>query len=411
MSSSTALVVILEKLASKDKDFRYMATSDLLNELQKDYFRTDADMEKRLCTMILKQLEDISGDISGLAVKCLGLLVRKVAESRAEDMIKSLCDKVITGTGKKEQSREIAAIGLKTIIAEVQGGSIATTLASVVTNKMLVGADMKENPEVVNESLEILAVLVARFGNLVVSEHTRIKDCLMAHLADHRPALRKRVLHCLAAIAAFLNDELLGTAITQLVSKLQESGVKADVTRTYIQAVGLISRAVGYRFGKHLGVALPLIVKHCDAAAAAEGDDELRENCLQALESFIHKCPHDARPHLSLSLNTALEFLKYDPNFADDMEDDEDEEADDEDIDDEDMSWKVRRASAKVLSAIITAYPDSLAETYRSCGEALIGRFREREENVLHDVFTAFIDLVRQVDVVSKRLSADDPSK
>ena len=46
-----------------------MATSDLQNELAKDNFKTDGETEKRLCKAILQQLDDISGDISGLAVK------------------------------------------------------------------------------------------------------------------------------------------------------------------------------------------------------------------------------------------------------------------------------------------------------------------------------------------------------
>ena len=57
------------QIASKDKDFRYMATSDLQGELAKDNFRTDGETEKKLCHVILQQLDDISGDISGLAVK------------------------------------------------------------------------------------------------------------------------------------------------------------------------------------------------------------------------------------------------------------------------------------------------------------------------------------------------------
>jgi hypothetical protein len=46
-----------------------MATSDLLNELQKENFRADGDLERRLGDAILVQLEDQSGDISGMAVK------------------------------------------------------------------------------------------------------------------------------------------------------------------------------------------------------------------------------------------------------------------------------------------------------------------------------------------------------
>lgn len=68
MAAHTALVVVMEKIASKDKDFRYMATSDLLNELQKDTFKVDQELEKKLCGVVLTQLEDPSGDISNLAV-------------------------------------------------------------------------------------------------------------------------------------------------------------------------------------------------------------------------------------------------------------------------------------------------------------------------------------------------------
>lgn len=47
-----------------------MATSDLANELAKDSFRFDSPAsEKQVSDVVLTQLEDSSGDISGLAVK------------------------------------------------------------------------------------------------------------------------------------------------------------------------------------------------------------------------------------------------------------------------------------------------------------------------------------------------------
>ena len=36
------------QVASKDKDFRYMATSDLLTELQRETFKVEGDTERRL---------------------------------------------------------------------------------------------------------------------------------------------------------------------------------------------------------------------------------------------------------------------------------------------------------------------------------------------------------------------------
>lgn len=56
-------------MTGKDKDYRYMATSDLLSELNKEGFKADSDLELKLTSAVLQQLEDAAGDVSGLAVK------------------------------------------------------------------------------------------------------------------------------------------------------------------------------------------------------------------------------------------------------------------------------------------------------------------------------------------------------
>ena len=53
----------------RDKDFRYMATSDLLAELQKPAFKPDSDGERKICKCVLKLLNDQSADVQSLAVK------------------------------------------------------------------------------------------------------------------------------------------------------------------------------------------------------------------------------------------------------------------------------------------------------------------------------------------------------
>ena len=39
-------------------------------------------MERRICTAVLKQLDDNSNDVQTIAVKCLGALLRKVQEAQ-----------------------------------------------------------------------------------------------------------------------------------------------------------------------------------------------------------------------------------------------------------------------------------------------------------------------------------------
>ena len=49
-------------LGARDKDQRYMSCSDLAGELQKD-IKMDAAMELRICTAVLKRLDDTSNDV------------------------------------------------------------------------------------------------------------------------------------------------------------------------------------------------------------------------------------------------------------------------------------------------------------------------------------------------------------
>ncbi len=71
----------------------------------------------------------------------LAILIRKVDEQRALDIVCSLCDKVLLG--KKEQQREVASIGLKAVIAEIPGGPLAAKATTQIAQSMLQGTQNK----------------------------------------------------------------------------------------------------------------------------------------------------------------------------------------------------------------------------------------------------------------------------
>jgi formiminotetrahydrofolate cyclodeaminase len=69
--------------------------------------------------------------------------------------------------------------------------------------------------------------------------------------------------------------------------------------------------------GKHLSELVPIISGY---ASETEDDDELREICLQTLESFILRCPIDIAPSIQDIITLSLDFIKHDPNFVEDEE-------------------------------------------------------------------------------------------
>lgn len=54
---------------SSDKDFRFMATNDLITELKKPSIKLDDEIEKKIVKMLLNLLEDKVGEVQNLAVK------------------------------------------------------------------------------------------------------------------------------------------------------------------------------------------------------------------------------------------------------------------------------------------------------------------------------------------------------
>jgi hypothetical protein len=49
---------------------------------------------------------------------------------------------------------------------------------------------------------------------------------------------------------------------------------------------------------------MPLIVQYSN-----EDDDELREYCLQAFESFVYRCPKEITPHINKVCNLDPIFI------------------------------------------------------------------------------------------------------
>ncbi|KAM8995332.1 cullin-associated NEDD8-dissociated protein 1-like isoform 1-T1 [Ara ararauna] len=407
---------LLEKMTSTDKDFRFMATNDLMMELQKDSIKLDEDSEKKVVKMLLKLLEDKNGEVQNLAVKCLGPLVGKVKEYQVETIVDTLCSNMLSD---KEQLRDISSIGLKTVISELPPTSTGSTMTANVCKKItaqLTGAIGKqEDVSVQLEALDILSDMLSRLGGTLYSFHSSILNCLLPQLTSPRLAVRKRAIIALGHLVLTCSGNIFSELTEHLLAELKRNE-STSTTRTYIQCVAGISRQAGHRIGEHLEKIIPLIVQYCNVE-----DDELREYCFQAFESFVRRCPKEMEPQIPNVMGLCLKYITFDPNYNYDNEEeeemmetengeDEEQESDDEYSDDDDISWKVRRSAAKCLEAIVSSRHDLLQDFYKTLSPVLISRFKEREENVKADIFSAYIALLRQTLPIQSWLHAADAS-
>ncbi|CAG8564545.1 11595_t:CDS:10 [Paraglomus brasilianum] len=357
--TNTAYAVnqLLEKMDSSDTDFRYMATNDLMNELQKDVFTIDEPLERKVVAKILILMNDANGEVQNLAVKCLAPLVKKVHEPQLQEIVDRLCDYT---TQKKDELRDIAGIGLKTVMIELPNNpNLVNNILSRLVPRLIQQLENPDTPyEVLTDTLDILSEILSRFGLSVAKFQKRIQKILLTQLQHSRPAFRKKVTIAMGHLVVHISDELFNELITQILMEFNMADKQHERLKTLIQCVGTLSRSSAPRLGKYLPEFVPHVLR-----TSSVDDDELREICLQALETFVLRCPTEVTQDYS---------------------------------DDDDMSWKVRRSSSKLLAAIIGTRHEILVKLYLEVAPALVSRFNEREESVRVDVLHTFIILLRQ---------------
>jgi cullin-associated NEDD8-dissociated protein 1 len=396
-----------------------MATSDLLAELSKDSFRAAPDVEKKVVAAVLRQLDDQSGDVSTLAVKCLPPLVKNCSKGSVADVVNGLVDRLCAEEGKDARAkRDAGVIGLKTVLNETPGAVFKTNVCVVVKtlvpklvaklSQTLCSGDAAKNTgaagDVAGDCLDVLHAAAAEHGAYMTVGHDDVGDAsmnatdgvsaetareleaaLVKYLAESgRPGTRKRAATCLASLGATAGDGFLARCasaardvVETAVSEKKLPAQRDELCAPYVHMLGAMAHAAGARFGKHAAESLPCVVSLA-AAAREEGSEALRETCLRTLERFAEECPRAVAPSLKEVVLESLKLVAHDPLYGDDDgaedgADDMDADGDDDDDGseygseydaseysddgDDDASWKIRRGATRVLRAVSSKAP------------------------------------------------------
>ncbi len=438
-----------------------MATSDLLAELSKDTFRAAPGVERQVCDAVLKQLDDQSGDVSSLAVRCLPPLLRGASDAASAKVVEALCAKLASAGKDAGALRDVGVVGLKTILSEIARPDAARRVVSVAAPKLaaLVASAVRSGDaakdtgmagDVSGDCIDILHLASSCHGDAMRPLADAVAGTLLEYVASGgRAGGRKKASACLAALGAATGDDaLLDRVADAAMENLtpEAMGVKsdadvaemsarsADAAAEYVALLGAAARASRGRFAKRAALAFPRL-KALLTNCASEATEGLRERCLATLETFAGACAGasaEVRDELwaAETIRVALELCAYDPNVdADPIDPEEDSDAEDEsrgggdvsnnsggesedggysdysDYSDEeedadDASWKIRRGAAGLAGAIF-ANPGA-----RRGGEVTdAGELRRLAEAFARTAKTLASRLVREQDE-SVRLDA-----
>ncbi|KAK4250305.1 armadillo-type protein [Corynascus novoguineensis] len=453
---------LLTKITDVDPDFRFMALSDLLtvfNIAKHDFLNHDFNTAARTVDHVVRALDDQNGEVQNQAIKCLGPLVKKVTPQLIAPMMEKLCSlKLENSVDNSIPSMAIRAV-VEALPRPVPGvapskevNEAYSSLSRVLIPRFLgrAGPPSKTSPGLLDpedpnsDSVDVLIEVVRCFGPMLQSfEIEALHNAVVTILEKDKgnSVVKKRAVVAISMLAHYLPDELLSAFIKRIIGVLSQSQLKDSTRRLYITVLGSMARSIPYRFGLHLADLAPLVLRvlgkeelQAQLDEISEGGgatlefNEVREAALVALEAFLSSCPTQMRPFTNEAIDACLRYLKYDPNYAFDEDEDMEDEDDDEDEfeeddefeaaggfdDDDDASWKVRRCAAKGLYTIIsTRSSGDLLDSgvlYGTVAPALVKRFNEREENVRLEVLSGMALLVRKTgEGVLTQLSVDGP--
>ncbi|PBP18191.1 TATA-binding protein interacting [Diplocarpon rosae] len=460
--TSQTVAQLLPKLHDADPDFRFMSLNDLFQVLtvgKPEFLHHDYNTAARAVDGILKTLDDQNGEVQNLAIKCLGPLVTKIPYS----ILPPLIEKLSNLSTENSVDNSVPAMALRTVVTTLprpisgvsQTKEVAESYSAIsrVLIPRLVGRVIALSPaqggiklpapppgmldlekEIDPEAVDVLIEVVRCFGPMLQQPEVEAFQTLLVSILETERAssvVKKRTVIAVSILSTYLTDEGLSSFLSQLIESLRNPHLTLVQRRLYITIFGSMARSIPARFGPYLKTLAPFVLSALsqhelddqleNSAEDGEPDpetDNVREAALVALDGFLASCSNEMRSYTEETIAALLRFLKYDPNYNHDDdeemsgiqtdEDDTDEFEDDDDFEaeagfddnDDDASWKVRRCSAKALHTLISTRGsgDLLDDgtLYIQVAPFLVQRFIEREENVRLEIISTLASLVRK---------------
>ncbi|XXQ33054.1 TATA-binding protein interacting (TIP20) domain-containing protein [Plasmodiophora brassicae] len=442
MATSTQRIRgLLERTRHHDKDERFMATSDLTTELDA-IDAIEKGLQGPVRDAIVSQLSDQSNDVQAVAVKCLSSIVKKFDIEQTLSIVTKLGELTLVG---KDDIRDIYALGIRTIICsspDETGPRLSAAMlpvffaglrprpgGPVVSGLPSLAFSVPEPPFPIDVQIicvDLLKELLKRYGSVLVNYHGAILDQVVTLLDNPGRIVRKHAIATCGVLVPIINLQLFEHLMQCIINRIEGSGsIALAPLYTYIQTIGVICRASGELVGPWLVRIVPQLIRFLGASNQDASEEhpqvftELKENCLQAFDAILNRCPHDVIPFLPAVIPICCTLSQFDPNFIrpsghgephgdnhdrmetdatfDDVDDDEGwDDADAAEFpDDDDEAWKVRKAALVTLTSFIrSAYDKVGIEILQPVVDTVVSRVEDRDCNVKRQALLALLELV-----------------
>lgn len=443
---------LLPKLNDQDSDIRYMTLNDLRTMLTTGspaFLAHDYMTCAKVVEGLLHTLADTHGDVQNMAIQCLGPFVikapydilcptiEKVSNIKTEGsldnsipalavmQIVSNLPHPVPGVHRTQKINEAYSAVSKALIPRLVGRIVVPLRegkAMPAPPKGMLQVDLETGDD--SNSLDLLTEVARCFGPMLQDAEVQALESISMQILESEKCgsvMKKKAIAALSSLAPFFSNDMLAHHVTYTIEKLRSAHLSPHQRKNYITVYASLARSIPHSFGPYLKTLAPFVLAPLSESeleqqqAAEEADEgerdlqveEVREAALVAIEAFLESCTQDMRAYTKDALDAALRFLKYEPNIAND-EDDEDmgEDAADEDFevdedfeeetgfeDEDDVSWKVRRCSAKALHALVQTLDMNDEVVFSQIAPALIARFKENEDSVRTEVISTLASL------------------
>lgn len=403
---------LLIQTKDTDPDLRFMALADFEKEITSpsnidSVYSNDDKID--FADILIACLDDETPEVRAQSLKCFETIT-PILGSYISEVLERL---VMKKPEKISITSTIYTMAIHNIIKRIV---INEQLAKDINRRLLINiidiSGSTSSNYVLNsiDSIEILMDLLENFNKyLNPNEINLCTEILLKTVYESDTIISNKAV----AGLGFLSKSLDLVQFEKILNNLKFNSYKNNLISLNI-LINLIknnpklsANFFGYLWNKINENLLIDEIHNCnDDFDKQQEYEEIRNESLNLLIAIIDKFDNDlVEPYIDECINISNVFVSYDPyrdgdedededdNFSDegdefnDYSDDEDEQEDyGEDDDSEGLSWKLRRASIRLISVLLENYPMVLPKIYKYSFNNLVKQLNENNKIVLFEL-------------------------